>query len=763
MAQDGFQEAKELYTDCVDAWRDNFERMREDFKFSNPADPRQWDSETLKDRDGRVTLTLDQTNQYINQVVNDGRMNTPAMSAVPASGDATKAAAEQITGLFRHIEYVSKAPLAYDTSLEHSSRVGLGWLRAFPKVLRPELNEQEMFIASTNEPTNILIDGNSVALDGNDSLHGFCEMTYSEKEFKRKWPKATASSFADAGNWYTDKGIKVAEFFKVIFTKENRIGIMLPGGQLETVTEDEYWAYAAKLGHKPVALNNFEAIRRTVKWCHMSGVEFLEESTFPGPWVPLVPVYGHLLFVEGERYVCGLTRRLMNGQRMHNYQMTSLAESLLEQPKAPYMTPALAIANHERHWQAFNKGNPAFLPYDHIDDDGNPIPAPTRQPPPAFPSAFAQAALIGQNEMQAAVGMFKSTLGQQSNAVSGKAKLADKLEGDTATFHYRDNQRISIEHLARICIDAFPEIYDSPRVARIMGIDQKVSHVQIDPDMPQSVKMQGKKVLALNPNVGVYDAAVKIGPAHTTLREEFQDRLSTLGQGNPALAAAMAPLLIKMSNVPEAEKVAKVAIALLPPPVQAIYNENEGEQGEAASPQVQQLTQQLQQAAQVLQNMQQQLQEAQQAAQSKQGETAVKAADVQVKQASVEVDRKNAETAAFAAETERLRIEDERADMLQKQEDDMSQLAEQNAMLLNTLQQIGQGIAALLDKASEPRDESGDALVIDALSKSNEATIQAIGQLAQLVVQPKIITPERDPATGRISRIVATNQESTRS
>lgn len=734
MAQDDFQAAKELYTDCVDAWRDNFERVKEDFEFSNPADPQQWQKETLNDRDGRVTLTLDQTNQYINQVVNDGRMNTPAMSAIPASGDATKEAAEQITGLFRHIEYVSKAALAYDTSLEHSARGGLGWLRVFPKIMRPELNEQELFITSTNEPTNIVIDGNSTQLDGNDALHGFCEMTYSEKEYKRKWPRASMSSFADSGNWCTDKGIKVAEFFKVVFTKENRITTMLPGGQVETVSEDEYWALAKKLGTNPLHLGNFEAIRRTVKWCHMNGVEYLEESTFPGPWIPLVPVYGHLLFVNGKRYVCGITRRLMNGQRMHNYQMTSLAESLLEQPKSPYLTPALAIANHERHWQAFNKGNPAYLPYDHIDDDGNPIPPPSRQSPPQFPAAFAQAALIGQNEMQAAVGMFKSTLGQQSNAVSGKAKLADKLEGDTATFHYRDNQRIAIEHLARICIDAFPEVYDAPRIARIMGVDNKTSHVQIDPDMAQSVKMQGKKVIALNPNIGVYDVAVKIGPSHTTLREEFQDRLTQLGQGNPALAAAMAPLLIKMSNVPEAEKIARVAIALLPPPVQAVYNEDE-EQAEAPNPQVQQLTAQLQQASQVLQNMQHQLQEATQSAESKQGELAIKAADVQIKGESVKVDKMNAETERLNAETERLKVEDEREAALREQDDEMNQLAEQNAALMVTLQQMSQGIAALLDKVSEPRDDSSEVLIADALERSNETTIGAIGQLAQLITQ----------------------------
>lgn len=752
MTQDSFQQAKELYDDATEAWRENYERVQEDFEFSNPADPQQWRMDGLKDRkDDRLKLTMDQTNQYINQVVNDGRQNTPAMSAIPGDGTATKEGAEQLTGIFRHIEYISKAGLAYDTSLEHSARGGIGWLRIYPKIVRPELNHQELVICSPADPRSVKLDGDSKELDGNDALHGFVETTYSEKAYKRKWPKGAMSSFDKSGTWYMQEGIRVCEFFKVEFEKENRVTAMLPGGSIETVSETEFEALTKQLGYRPAVLETFEAIRRTVKWAHMNGVEFLEETKFPGPWIPLVPVYGHLLFVNDKRYVCGLTRRLMAGQIFHNVQMTSLAESMANQPKAPYMVPALAVANHTKHWEALAEGNPSYLPYDHIDGDGNPIPPPSRQAPPAFPAAFGQAALIGQNEMQASVGMFKSTLGQQSNAVSGKAKLADKLEGDTATYHYRDNQRISIEHLARIAIDALPEVYDVPRIARMLGMDGATSTVLIDPDMKTPTRKRGNKVVALNPGIGYYDARVKIGPSHTTLREEFQDRLTQLGQGNPALAAAIAPLLIKMANVPEAEKVARVAIALLPPPVQAIYNEDENDE-QQQSPQVQALMNQLQQAQQVLQNMSAQLQQAQQEAQQAKMDTAVKAADVQVKAQAVQIDKLNAFNDKFRAETERMKLvtelETEQAE--QQQENDAMQ--EQTATIVATIDHLAQGIAALLDKAN---DNSNEANTINALQTTHDATMGAISQLINVVTKPRVITPERDPQTGLLTRAIA--------
>jgi hypothetical protein len=757
--QDTLQEAKELYDDAEDAWHENFERMDEDFCFSNPADPQQWTDETRKQRDGRVLLTLDQTNQYINQVVNDGRQNTPSMSAIPGDGAATADAADQLTGIFRHIEYVSRAGIAYDTSLEHGSRAGMGFLRVYPKIIRPELNHQELYITSVSEPRMVLLDPDSRELDGCDSLHAFVSQEISKRAFKRRWPKASEVSFGTCGKWALEDGVRVAEFFKVVFETQKRMTVMLPGGSTESISEDEYTALTKRLGYRPVVLETFDAKRRKVKWLHMTGAEILEETWFPGPWVPVVPVYGHMMFVEGKRYVCGLTRRLMDGQRFHNIQMTALAESLMTQPKAPYLVDARAIAAHMDHWEKLADGNPAYLPFDSVDEDELPIQMPQRVAPAAFPSGFAQAALMGQNEMQAAVGIFKSTLGQQSNAVSGKAKLADKLEGDTATFHYRDNQRISIEHLARICIDAIPEVYDTPRVARMLGIDGSVSTVRIDPDMQGSVRKQGKKVVALNPNVGVYDAVVKIGPAHTTLREEFQDRLTQLAQSNPALAAAIAPLLIKMGNVPEAEKLARVAIALLPPNVQAIYNEgdDDNEEGEAPNPQIIQLTQQLQQAREVLQNMQAELQKLQQESASKQGELAIKAEDVKIKQTGAQIELMGVEVEQYNAETQRIKVNSE---IEAKQREALAAeaaQADQTATLQAAIEQMAQGIGALLDRAG---DTDNDERVIQHLQAAHDATVSSIGGLADLITRPRVVTPERDPATGMITRVLSTHDES---
>lgn len=611
MAQDTLQQAKERFKDAQDAVREQNIRFREDLRFSNPAQPEQWDQFAQKARQGRPMLTLDRTNQFISQIVNDARQNKPSIQVLPADSKADPEVANRLNGIIRHIEYTSRAGIAYDTAIELSARVGQGWLRVLPRVVRPETNEQEIIIQRVHDPMSICLDPNSMEPDGSDAMYGFAETNMTVAAFKRAYPKAKIANW-DSEGWFGEDFTRVAEYFKVIEKEENRIVIDGPEGGRMTVTEEEYWQLANQIGFKPPVVEQFMAKMRSVKWCKMTGAEILEETDFPAEYVPLIPTLGYELWVEGKRYLCGMVRRLMDGQRLHNYEMSALTETLMSQPKAPFLMPFRAIDGFEEEWQALNSGNPAYLPYNDMDEQGNPVNQPARLPGPVFPTAFANGANMAVSEMEASVGMYKSNLGQQSNAVSGKAKLADQREGDTANFHYIDNLRRSMEHMGRIIVSMIPKIYDTRRQAKILGEDGEQSQIDIDPGMAEPVKKQGNKVIAINPSIGAYDVRVKIGPSYTSMRAEASDRLIEISQGNPALGAALAPLLVKMNDMPEADTVAKVAIALLPPNVQQVYAEGEDDdipaaakaQLQAQEQQIQEMTQAMEKAASMIQELQ---------------------------------------------------------------------------------------------------------------------------------------------------------------
>ncbi len=598
--QDGFQRAKERIDDAKDHMRDQHQRIREDLRFSNPSDPQQWSETDSSLRKGRPTLTLDRTNQFISQVVNDSRQNNPGIQVIGVDDKSDPKVAETLSGIIRHIEYRSRAPQAYDMGIELSARCGLGWLRVIPEIVDPATNEQEIRILRVVDPTSCGLDPNSQEADGSDAMFGYAETRMTEKAFKQAYPKAKPVPFGDPG-WYADGFTTIAEYFEIEEEKQNRIIAITPDGMRNTYTEDEYWRTAQDLGVKPLVLGAFMAKTRSVKWKKMSGSEVLEETDFPSQYLPIVPVLGYELWSEGKRFVCGLTRRLMDGQRLHNYQMSAMAEFLASQPKAPYLVPFRAVEGFEGDWRNLNQSNPAYLPYNDLDvDTQQPIAPPQRLNPPPMPGAYAQMAQFAVGEMEASVGMYKANLGQQGNETSGRAIRARQLEGDTATFHFMDNLGRSIEQLGRVVVDMIPRLYDTARVKQIVGIDGERSRVTIDPDMPQAAKTDEKgKVIAINPSVGKYDVRIKVGPSYTTQREEAAQQLSDMIQSQPNLAPILGPMWAKLRDMPESDKISRLLLAMAPPQVQQIESGDDDIPPQATA-KIQQLQQQAEQMSQAL-------------------------------------------------------------------------------------------------------------------------------------------------------------------
>ena len=595
--QDTLQRIRERFADAADAMREQHIRMREDLAFSNPSDPQQWDADARTARKGRPCLTFDRTNQFIQQVVNDGRQNKPSINVLPADSQADVEVADKLGGIIRHIEYVSRAGIAYDTSLEHAVRAGIGHIRVIPQVMRPETNEQEIRIMRVHDPLSVVYDPNSTEPDGSDATHAFVETIFTKRAFTRSWPKAKQLSFDnEAAGWFSSDSIRVVEYFDVIEEKQNALTVSLEGQQI-TVTEAEYWDAAKKTGVKLPVVAQFERTMRRVKWCKASGAEVLEETDFPSQYLPVIPVMGHEMWLDGKRYLCGMVRRMMDSQRFHNYAVSAAAEQVALQPKAPFIGAAEAIEGKEDEWRTANAGNPAILTFNARDGNGEPLPMPQRASPPIMGTAWGELLSYSSGAMESSVGMFKANLGQQGNETSGRAIRARQQEGDTANFHFLDNLNRSIEQLGRVVVDMIPRIYDTPRQARIVGDDGSQDFVQVNPEMPQAAQRQGKKVVAINPNVGAYDVRVKAGPSYTTQRQETAEQLSNMLQAAPNLLPILGDVWVKSQDWPDSEKIARRLKAMLPPEIKA--QEDEGEE-QPLPPQVMQQMQQMQQQIEML-------------------------------------------------------------------------------------------------------------------------------------------------------------------
>ncbi len=642
MAQDKLRAYKERFQDFTDHFADQRSRMLDDLKFSNPADPQQWNDKVRRAREdsGRPTLTFDHTNQYIMQVVNDSRQNKPSINVLPVDSGADKQTATCIEGMIRQIEYASRASISYDTSIDHAARCGMGWMRVVTETTNASLNEQDIRIKQVHDPLSVWISPESVEPDGSDAMDGFVETVMSKKAFELKYGKKKGQDSWDSpnDNWENDKTIRICEYFKIKTSKSNRLSVAMPDGSMRTHTEDEYWSQAQQLGYQPIVTAQYEIEDRSVEWCLMTGSDIIEETEMMAQWIPLVPVYGNVLWVDGKRYICGLTRQLMDGQRAKNYERSAQIEMIALQPKSPFIIPFESVENFESEWANANTSNKAYLPYNSRDESGQPLPQPTRLNPPQIPAAFVQGAQIAGDDMQAAIGMYKSNLGAPSNATSGRAKMQDQREGDTATYHFVDNQRRSIEHLGRIIVGMIPEYYDTQRETRILGMDGSAKVIRISPNTQSN---HSGNVPTINPASGTYDVRVKAGPSYATQRQESSEALTEIVGKSPEMMAVLGPMWARMQDWPEADKMAKILMTMAPPQVQAIENEDS-----KVPPEAQGIVSSLQ--AQ-LEQMKQQLQEASQAADQNQSKIAQDHEKNEIERQKNEISMYQAETARIAA------------------------------------------------------------------------------------------------------------------
>lgn len=713
---DYHKEARERYEDACSVLAYQRDMMREALRFSAPAAPEQWTPEELKARGSRKNprpaLVFDRSNQYIYNVVNQYRQNKIGTETMPVDGGADSKTAQVYDGIIKHIEYQSRASIARETAADHMVRCGQGWTVILPVVATD--GSIDIAYKRVIDPLSCIIDPSCTEPDGLGAKWGYWTHTISEKEFERKYgKKADKTEFSTDKSflWFGEKEITLANSFEVSERKKTRLLVDIDG-QERTYSPEQYTEIAQKLGYEPIILSANEVPQKYVKWCLLGGNEILEESEISCQHLPIVPYVGDEIMVDGRVYRSGMVHKLMSGQRLYNHILNLKLEFLARQPKAPFIAPAQAIAPYQNEWASLNDGNPSVLPWQHIDASGKEIPGPQKLEPSPMPQAFLNLEDSAVQVMEASIGMFQPNLGKPGAAVSGKAKLADKNEGDTNTFNYQDNAIRSAVQEGRILVDMIPNYYREKKIARIIGEDNRPSTVQLAFGSG-GPKTQGKKVLSVDLDAGRYDVRAVEGAKSTTQREEAAQALTEIMQANQVASAALGPALVKLLDIPDADKYSKMMMALAPPEVQKAAAEFENESAEVP-PQVMAEMQMLQQQAQEMQMM---LQEAQQALQE--ADEKIQAAESALKELQA---NKAIEAARLELDAVKLDLEIERAATGHEFERDKFG--------------VEQSIRELEKNEREEKEGAGEEQM-QALLQSNAELAEKIDQLTAIETAPK--------------------------
>jgi hypothetical protein len=606
---------------AVAALAESREDEIDDLRFyaGSPDNHWQWPADVLATRgavqgqtiNARPTLTINKLPQHVRQVTNDMRQNRPGAKVIPVDDNADVEVAEIFNGMIRHIEYISDADVAYDTACENQVSYGEGYITLMTEYCDENTFDQDIKIGRIRNSFSVYMDPLIQDPTGADAKYCFITEDLTKAEYERQYPDAAPISTLQSlgvgdqsiSNWLNEDTVRIASYYYIDYDKTKLN--LYPGNQsaFEGTPEDKM---LKDMFGKPIKSRISE--RPRVMYCKINGYEILEQKEWAGKWIPVIRVIGNEFEVDGRIYISGLVRNAKDAQRMYNYWVSQEAEMLALAPKAPFIGYGGQFEGYEDKWKTANTNNWPYLEVnpDVTDGQGAVLPLPQRAQPPMASSGLLQAKAGASEDIKSTTGQYNASLGMGSNERSGKAILARQREGDVGTFHYGDNLTRAVRHVARQLVDLIPKIYDTQRIARIIGEDGETKMVKINPDQPQPVnKIVNEQGIVIekiyNPGVGKYDVVATTGPGYATKRQEALEAMAQLLQGNPQLWSVAGDLFVKNMDWPGAQEMAKRFAKTIDP--KFLEDGDEDPALQAAQQQIQAMGAEMEQMYQMIQNV----------------------------------------------------------------------------------------------------------------------------------------------------------------
>ena len=632
------KETRQLFSHDTALWQPIRDEGTIDMRFVS-GDPWTDIERGLRAKAGRPCLSADELGQYLNQVVNKVRSNKIGVKFTPIGNGADDKTAEFYQNKMREIEYRSRAQIAYTTAFENCVQRSYGFVRVSARYLSPTSVNQDLFIDPVHNPNLITPDAAAVIPDLSDQDHCWVREKWPIAEFNRKWKKYSLSEgqlgryATDAPGWVTADGVFVGEFWKVSTTTRKLLVVQpASGGDPVGIWEDDY---TLDLGE---VVSERDSEDRSVSKQLINGLEVLEETDWPGRYIPIVGCLGKVVYVDtmgvDRRQVLSMTRLGRDPQKMCAYLDTAEAELIGMTPKFPYFVYEGQLSPLELANLAKSNMEPVAViqvkpSIQGLPPGNGPLPFPQRNPfdPAIQPLEIARESW--RRKVQAAVaGSPLPTSAQRRNEKSGVALKVIEDLGEIGSYHFKDSYLGMLGMVGVICEDLITSVYDTPRDVAVRLQDDTSAMVRInDDEVEGSVSTQGDHLVT-----------VSTGPSFDSEREagtNFADTFVTspmLPMVGPEKGLKLLAQAIKLKNLgPIGDEMVKI-IDPEPPA-----------DGEAPSPeQLQQMVQQAQAQLQQAGQMVQQLQQEAATEGAKQRATMAKAqldAETDLKKAAMEYDR----------------------------------------------------------------------------------------------------------------------------
>lgn len=559
-------QAKKFRDEAQAYWNDIYCQGREDKEFVTVKGA-QWDPKALKKREaeGKPTLEFNLLHTYCRQQVNTHKQNRPQIQVVPVDSGADEEMAKVLGGLIKDTEEASNFEDVNDIAVENAVYSAVGFIRITADYIHEKSFNQEPKFKAVHNPEAVLIDPLSREMDGSDMSKALvCEWVCKDS-IEDQYGEDSVSDFGMDGaeKWYnkTDNTVLIAEYFYKDDVKDTLIQLSDGTAEfksvlLKSISEEEL---------KAATINERDTTRTEIKWAKLSGCKVLEEGVFPGKYIPIIPVYGEVIWIGDKRHVFSLVHFAKDPQRLFNYWKSTEANILQKNQDE------LLVVDEQATQGIVEWDNPSaykHVRYRFMDENGKVRPGPMKVGSAQIPTGILNASESAKSLIADTLNMHAPQMGQDVNQQSGKAIGLLQRQGETSQFHFQDNDNKSIRHCGRILLGLYPVYYDTPMVRRIIGADGEAELARLNAQ-PQNEDEQAKAIDGIlnNMSVGRFDVRMDTGPSFNTQREQSFQLMMQLAQFAPNIMQAAGDLIIKDSPLLNSKQIAERVKKIMPPQV----------------------------------------------------------------------------------------------------------------------------------------------------------------------------------------------------
>lgn len=566
----------------------NIDAGKEDVQFWTGN---QWDSVTEQRRrkQNKPVLTVDLIGRFVAQVLGNRLLNETEIRVLPDK-DGTKDIANIREGLIRSIFKNSHADFARDEAQKYQVVCGEGYYTLRIDYTGDDVFEQEIKIDAVVDPYSVVLDPMGIEPSGGDCQWGFISDDIPLDEYKKRWPKATAVSFdtqsrwTNDGQWETQDSVRVVSYWRMV-TEGHKTLALFQDGSTHDVTELDEADYlpfvATRSDGSPYTR---EVPNRFAQLYVCSGKEILEGPyDYPISSIPIYRVPGWEANDGTRIQRWGLVRKIKDSQRSYNYWRSVLAEQLVGVARNKWLTTPDAVKGHEQQWRDSPTSDDPFLYYS--EDSA----APSAVPPAAVDGALLEQAATSAQDMKEITNIHEAALGMPSNEVSGKAIQQRQMITDIGTAIYVDRLRLADQRCATNINELIPYIYDTMRIATVIGPDDKSLQVTLNNPMDPNSDV----------TIGKYQVTVTVGPSSLTRRALAAEQMTAFINAAPQFAEPVMHLVADAQDWPKSQEFARIFKSVLATKYPGIIPEDE------MTPEMQQAAQQNAEMAQMAQQIEQ--------------------------------------------------------------------------------------------------------------------------------------------------------------